>query len=337
MAKSTSPDRTSSLYALIAEYTNERIALGQISHSSAEVIRSVLGNLTRTIDNDLDRLTGPAVKAWLAEGNVQPATVKSRLTKAGPFVRWLVAQDHLERDVTAGIPIPKPAVSLPRALPREAVAKVIAMCPDARGRLVVLLMAQMGLRVGEVAAIRVGDVDRRRRRLAVRGKGGRGEVTRSVPFTAEALEALADYQLEAGELFSGHLIVSWNAATPGVGVSAGRLGRLTRQWFSQAGVKVHAYDGMSAHALRHTCAQDVADSGADVRHVQEMLGHKSLRTTNDYLRVDPPGLREAMEGRRYVDPDLVTEATARTYVCEDCGRSFRFAANRARHRSASHA
>jgi integrase len=201
----------------------------------------------------------------------------------------------------------------------------------------VLLMAQMGLRVGEVAAIRVGDVDRARRVLAVRGKGGRGEVTRSVPITGEVWDALGDYVEEAGQQYSGHLIVSWNAATPGVGVSSRWLGRMTRQWFSQAGVKVYAYDGMSAHALRHTCAQDVADSGADIRHVQELLGHASLRTTQEYLRISPPGLRDAIEGRRYVDPDLVTETTARTYVCEDCGRTFRFAANRARHRSAMHA
>jgi site-specific recombinase XerD len=337
MAKSTSPDRTSSLYVLITEYTNERIALGQISHSSAEVIRCVLGNLARTIDGDLDRLRGSAVKAWIAEASLQPATVKSRLTKAGPFVRWLVAEGHLESDVTAGIPIPRLPKRIPRALPAEAVARILAVAPDARGRLVVLLMAQMGLRVGEVAAIRVGDVDDRRRVLAVRGKGGRGEVTRAVPFTGEAWEALEAYREEAGRQFSGHLIVSWNAATPGEGVSAAYLGRLTRRWFSAAGVKVYAYDGMSAHALRHTCAQDVADAGADIRHVQELLGHASLRTTQDYLRISPPGLREAMEGRRYADPDLVTEPAPRTYECEDCGRAFRFAANRARHRSASHA
>jgi site-specific recombinase XerD len=61
----------------------------------------------------------------------------------------------------------------------------------------------------------------------------------------------------------------------------------------------HGYDGVSTHALRHTSAQDFLDAGADIRHLQAMLGHHSLRATQEYLRLNPPGLAEAMEGRTH--------------------------------------
>lgn len=76
--------------------------------------------------------------------------------------------------------------------------------------------------------------------------------------------------------------------------------RLVTAAMVDAGVKSCAGDGVSPHSLRHTFAQDLLDGGADVRLVQTGLGHRSLRSTELYLRREPPGLREAMEQRRYV-------------------------------------
>lgn len=66
-----------------------------------------------------------------------------------------------------------------------------------------------------------------------------------------------------------------------------------------AGVKRAGHDGCTPHALRHTAAQDVLHAGADIRQVQAMLGHKSVSTTEWYLRAEVPGLRDAMAGRDY--------------------------------------
>jgi integrase/recombinase XerD len=74
---------------------------------------------------------------------------------------------------------------------------------------------------------------------------------------------------------------------------------LVRKWIAAAGVKSLPGDGISAHALRHTCAQDMIDRGADIREVQHALGHRSVMSTEIYLRRAPVGLRQAMEGRRY--------------------------------------
>lgn len=335
MARRTKP-RDGVLFDLLDAYIAERVALGQIAHSSAEVINTVLSDFGRHVGGDVTAITRPAVTTWLSAANVAPATIKSRLTKLRPFVRWLIREGHLTVDVTDGIPIPRIAQRLPRALPADAVARILAACPDMRARLVVLLMVQLGLRVGEVAAIQMRDVDQHRRILQVRGKGGRGEVTRAVPFTAELTDALELYLDEQGHRYSGPLICSHGNDAGELGVSPRWLGRLVRGWFSAAGVKMYAYDGMSAHALRHTCAQDVADGGADLRHVQELLGHASLRTTQEYLRMSPPGLVEAIEGRTYGDAELEQSGAPRQYVCVHCHRPFRVKAGLARHMQARH-
>jgi site-specific recombinase XerD len=239
------------------------------------------------------------------------------VSKLRPFVRWLVKTGHLPADVTAEIRTPKGVYGLPRCLPVDAVARILAVCPDARARLVVTLMVQMGLRCGEVAAIQIGDVDFERRILHIRGKGYRGDTSRAVPITDEAWSALQSY-LDDDMPARGPLKRKWQPAAIGRARSSGALIRsyqppyghvtshtlsaLVRRWMSAAGLKNYAFDGVSAHSFRHTAAQDVLDSGADLRHVMVMLGHRSLRTTQEYLRLDPPGLREAMEGRRYTSP-----------------------------------
>lgn len=69
-----------------------------------------------------------------------------------------------------------------------------------------------------------------------------------------------------------------------------------------SGVKEYNGDGRSAHALRHTCAQDLVDGGADIRVVQRVLRHSSIRNTELYVRGEVKGLRPVMEGRRYFRP-----------------------------------
>jgi integrase len=76
---------------------------------------------------------------------------------------------------------------------------------------------------------------------------------------------------------------------------------MVSEWMRAAGVKSWARDGVSAHALRHTCASDVLEHSKDLRAVQDMLGHRHLQTTSVYLRrANLDRLREAMGGRRYL-------------------------------------
>lgn len=284
-------------YALIDHYLADRTRRGEIVASSAELASRVLRAWVRH--------AGPPpwpvaeVEAWIMDDDVRASTRKSRRSQLRGWCRWLVEQEVLEADPTARvgrIVIPDGA---PRDLSVSEVARLLAACPDPRARLVVTLMAQMGLRVGDVARIRVEDIDMHRQSLHVRAKGGRGEPTHWEPIPAEAWRALApalDALPSSGPLVRSHGNHAGRSA-----VSGKHLGRLLSDWMRAAGLKARAWDGRSSHALRHTAAQHVLDGGADLRDVQHMLGHRTIRSTEKYVRREPPGLRAAMEGRSYRD------------------------------------
>jgi integrase len=283
---------------LIALYINDRLAKREIVLSSAETITSVLRHWARTVDHaPPDRWTCDQVTAWVYDEAVRASTMKSRATKLRPYVRWLIRHGHLDRDPCEHIGRIHVPPGDPRDLEPSEVGLLLSVCPDDRARLIVGLMAQLGLRCGDVARIRIEDIDVRRRRLHVRAKGGRGAVTHPEPITQEAWETLEPWLCGLGRR-TGPLIESYQR--PGRALQPGTISKLVGEWITTAGLKTFPYDGISAHALRHSTAQHMLDNGADMRAVQHALGHKSLRTTEGYARREPAGLREAMEGRRYV-------------------------------------
>jgi integrase len=206
-----------------------------------------------------------------------------------------VDEGHLTEDITAGLSVRVPT-GAPRDLSTDEVGRLLAVAPDDRGVLVLMLMVHCGLRCSDVARIRIEDLDDRRQLLAVRAKGGRGEVTHTVPVPDEAW-ALVELQRSRLARWSGPLIENQRRA--GHPIEGPTISRMVRTWCRAAGLKRSPWDGVSAHALRHTMAQQVLDRGATLREVQFALGHATSRSTELYLRREPPGLRAALEGRRY--------------------------------------
>ena len=174
--------------------------------------------------------------------------------------------------------MPRQPDRLPRALDADQVAHVLSACPDARAVAVVWLCVGLGLRCCEVARARVEDWHRRDNILLVHGKGDR---ERELPVTAEVAAALDDYLAEWPATV-GPLVRSY--AQPWRPLGADTVSIYVGRWMRAAGVKRAAWDGVSAHALRHTAASDVLDVCGDLRAVREMLGHRHLATTSIYLR-----------------------------------------------------
>lgn len=289
-------DEMSVLSAVVVRaYVRSRVELGEYSAASADAVRWTLLSFTKkTGPVPLGDLNQSHVRKWIGAAHRQPNTIKSMLGKLRPFARWLVETGQCARDFTLGIRSPKIADGLPRCLDPKDCGAVLSACPDERAILVVLLMLHCGLRVGEVAALRLEDVDYRRHAILVRGKGGRGRHTRSVPVPEEAWRQMGRFT--AGRN-TGPVIVSYQA--PYGHLRAGSLSALVREWMRDAGIKGRAWDGVSAHACRHTTAQDLLDQGVDMRAIQVLMGHRSVKTTEIYWRRDPPGLRSAIEGRKY--------------------------------------
>ena len=279
----------------IHRYLTEGKNRGHFAPTTVTSYRSILGMLTTaTGDPPIVDLQRRHIARWYGDLTCSPSTTRHRLSVIQTFTAWAVTEGLITKDPAIGFKPPAQPRYLPRALPAPTVGQLLSGCPDPRARLIVLLMAQMGLRCCEVARLQYGDIDWQQQAALVRGKGSKERV---VPIPREVLYELEHYLTEWPPT-AGPLIRSYH--DPSRGLAPGYIGDRVRLWMRAAGVKTGPRDGRSAHALRHTCATDVLRSGADVRQVQAMLGHQSLQTTQRYLGWSVDGLRTVMEGRSYL-------------------------------------
>jgi integrase len=215
---------------------------------------------------DLDR---EHVRAWQAcTGDKRPASRRAYLSTVRVFCRWALEWDLLVVDPTRTAGRVHEPQGKQRALSAAQMARLWLVLPDRRARVIVALMARQGLRCCEVSRLAVEDWDRARGVIVVWGKN---DDHRPVPLDDEVAVLLAAH---VGARLSG----------PVVGHSAVTLSRLVRRWMTAAGLKDKPYDGVSAHALRHSAASNLYDLCHDVKEVQQLLGHRNVATTDRYLR-----------------------------------------------------
>jgi integrase/recombinase XerD len=278
-------------------YITERLVRGHFRPKTAETVRYTLVGLVHHAPEDPAQFASVHVEGWLAATKMGPATARSRLSQVRGFCRWLRRKGLLSTDPTLGVDGPRMPRYVPRGLKEGLVGAALGACPDSRARLIVLLMAQEGLRCLEVANLELGDVDFDERLMLVRGKGGHERV---LPLTEETWGAMAEYLTEH-PIYAGSLVRSYNDAHRGI--DASYISTLVARWLRAAGVEA------TAHALRHTAASDMLRNGAHLRDVQAALGHVSLSTTQRYLPWVVGDLRQAMSGRRYGPAARPVEAT----------------------------
>jgi integrase len=253
----------------IAAYAADRRDRGEISGTSARQLAWRLRLLAHTWpDLEVAELERAHILAWQATvGDQAPATRRGYLSTLKTFCGWAIDNDLLTVDPSARLAKVREPRAEPRHLSAGRVARLNMVLPDDRARLIVALMVELGLRCVEVARLVVTDWDNSAAELRVVGKGGHVRYGQVLDDVAVMLERRC-----AGR--SG----------PIVGLSANRISMLVSRWMDAAGIKGGRYDGVSAHALRHTAASNLLDGCGNVRLVQEFLGHASLATTERYLR-----------------------------------------------------
>lgn len=257
--------------------------------------------LTAAGVHDLGAVDGELAGAflrWLSAGSDdRPALKASSVARVAASVRGLHRFGLHERwygvDVTRDLRAPQPARRLPKALSLDEVTRLIDAADTGtplglRARALADLLYSTGARVSEALALDVDDVARDARVVKVRGKGGK---QRLVPIGSMA-RASIDAYLTRGR----PALVAAGTGTPALFVNE-RGKRQTRQ---SAGADVEALRrraGISAvvspHVLRHSFATHLLSGGADIRVVQELLGHASVATTQIYTKVSLEQLREA--------------------------------------------
>jgi integrase/recombinase XerC len=246
-------------------------------------------------------VTARDVRTWLASlhGRRHPSTLGRKLAALRTFFRYLVRDGGCALDPTAGIPAPRAPKRLPRPLPVDDCLALVEADPagdpepqrSLRDRALVELLYGGGLRVGELAALDVRDVDLHRGDVRVRGKGG---VERVVPLPEQARRAIARYldARRAPGLLSQPLFTALRVRPGG----ARRLDtRDVRRILRARAVSAGLADRVHPHRLRHSYATHLLDMGADLREIQELLGHRSLSTTEKYTAVSAERLSEVYD------------------------------------------
>lgn len=289
---------------LIAQYEEHLVLVRNLSENS---IRGYVSDLNSLLDHinklgvrEFKNLELKHIRSWLAylqTNGASRSTLARRIVSVRAFTYWAASQGWISTDIGAALEIPKPHRKLPEVLNKnEALTVVEAMqvkaaeepsAANIRDLAIIEVLYASGIRISELCGLNISDIDFSRNTLRVLGKGSKERV---VPLGIPAVMALQNYLNSARKDFAN--VKSKEA------VFLGARGKRIDQRMARGVV----YDAMSAigsrmspHGLRHTAATHLLEGGADLRTVQEILGHSSLATTQIYTHVSPERLKEAYQ------------------------------------------
>lgn len=273
-------------------------------------VRNLSPNTTRAYETDLEAFVEWArregfdpfhvshgqIREWLAElrGAGYAATTQNRhLSAVRSLYKWLVSRDITDEDAAAAVASPKLSKRLPGTLSDSDVRRLLSACSnDPEGmldRALIELLYASGARISEASALDVRDVDVRQRQVRLFGKGSKERV---VPLYPRAVEAVQTYVRDARPSLvccSGRATNALFLSSRGNRMSAAALRERFERLVELAGLD----PSITPHAMRHTFATQLLDGGADLRSVQELLGHESLSTTQIYTHLSVERLKAA--------------------------------------------
>jgi integrase/recombinase XerC len=276
---------------------------------SLHTVRAYLGDLDSFMDHlanngvsDISDANLQLIRSWLATQQVRGGartTLSRRAVSIRLFTKWAAKRGFLTADIGATLATPKPHRTLPGVLTQsDAATAMDSMATRAaefdtptsiRDVAIVELLYATGARVSEVCGLDLEDLDFHRNTIRVLGKGNK---ERMIPMGAPAVKALDTYISQARP----QLLNEKSARALFLGARGKRIDqRAVRTIVYEALSALEGVERMGPHALRHSAATHLLEGGADLRTVQEILGHSSLATTQIYTHVSTDRLRQAFK------------------------------------------
>ncbi len=243
---------------------------------------------------DIDHLTVRSYLANLQQRQLARSTIVRRLSSIRSFFKYLCRRGYLEADPTSALASPKIQRKLPTFLEISEVEALLS-APDLsnivglRDMSIIELLYSTGMRVSELLKLDLADIDRTNAIVKVRGKGKKERI---IPIGGPAISAINDYLEKRGELLKKESTQAVFLSERGNRIpDAKSIRRRIDKYAQMAGIKKK----ISPHTLRHTFATHLVNAGADLRTVQEMLGHTNLATTQIYTQVTADRLKRVYE------------------------------------------
>ena len=292
--------------AMVSTLADYERHLGAERDLTPHTVRAYVGDIAGLLDHaarlghdDVGDLDLRTLRSWLAKQQTMGrsrTTLARRATAARVFTGWLARTGRSAQDAGALLGSPRPHKSLPPVLRVDEAADLVRAAADAaddgspvgvRDVAMLELLYATGIRVGELVGLDVDDLDRERNVVRVMGKGRK---ERSAPFGAPAAAALDRWLVHARPV----LRVDGAGAALFLGARGRRIDqRAVREMVHRRIADVPGAPDIGPHGLRHTAATHLLEGGADLRSVQELLGHASLATTQLYTHVTTDRLRSA--------------------------------------------
>jgi integrase/recombinase XerC len=279
--------------------------LARVDNRSAHTVRAYVGDVVSLLDHAArSGCAAPAdlgirvLRGWLASRMRDGAARTSQARRAAAartFTAWAHRAGLCPTDAGAQLASPRAHRDLPAVLRADQAADLVAApaepahtAVEIRDRAVLEMLYATGVRVSELCGLDLGDVDDTRRVVRVFGKGAK---ERAVPYGVPAQRALDDW-LRHGRpaLEAGH-----SGAALFLGERGGRLQQTVVRRIVAAAARAAGLPHVSPHGLRHSAATHLLDGGADLRAVQDLLGHASLSSTQIYTHVSTERLRAAFK------------------------------------------
>ena len=289
-----------------SEYTHY---LTQERSLSEHTTRAYLGDLASFFDNlelqkidEVSTITIAHIRSWLATQQVKGGartTLSRRAVSIRLFTKWATKKGYLAKDVGATLATPKGHRTLPEVLSvsdattaMDSLATRVAEeeTPLSKRDCAILeVLYASGARVSELCGLDLDDIDYHRNTIRVLGKGNK---ERTIPLGNPAMKALSDW-IKNGR---GEIAKSASESAVFVGARGKRIDQRTvRTIVYEALSALEGVERMGPHALRHSAATHLLEGGADLRTVQEILGHASLATTQIYTHVSTERLQKAFK------------------------------------------
>lgn len=243
---------------------------------------------------ELTTLDHRTLRRYLAEldrARYAKTTIARRLSSVRSFFAYLVREGVLESDPASVLATPKTPKRLPHVVPAEDLTQLLdSPASDTPGglrdRAVLELLYAAGLRVSELSNLTLDGLDLAQGQVRVLGKGSKERI---VPVHPKAIQRLRDYLLNARPQLTGSRASEWVfLSARGNRYSEDAIRRMFKRYVSLVGSDA----SFSPHAMRHTFATHMLDAGADLRTVQELLGHVALSTTQIYTHVSMKRLKD---------------------------------------------
>ena len=242
-----------------------------------------------------------AYVAHLKGSDRAPSTVKRATVAIRSFFRFLAVEKMIETDPGASVEVPNVPRGLPKALPLQQIESLLASPvgddpASHRDKAILEVLYGCGLRIGELVALELVDVDLDGRLLRVFGKGRRERIVPLGGPASDALEqwidgigrkAVLDLRLHQ-QIAEDHVFLSVGGPKPGTGISRRGAWMVVRGHGNRVGLGPE----LTPHVLRHSCATHMLVNGADIRYVQQLLGHRSISNTQRYTALRDEEIRK---------------------------------------------